>query len=317
MPDLATKTYKDIIDEMVASIPKYSNKWTNYNASDPGIIILEFLSWIAEVNLYRINNITKDSYINFLRLVAGVSGSDVEELLERLKKDPSSDRAHIKILEFLKELETDLSKNGKTEKSIIEIKSAALEFLNSQYRAVTEDNFRSLAIEATQTEKNAKVRRAIIQGYPDRREIEIVIVSDNHDRYEDLIKIVKNYLEPRKLIGTRIIVKEPVYTAVKIHAEIVSQFQTEIRKEKIRDNIKQRILDHLDPLIGGYDKEGWSYGRTLTIFEIDRIIEETEGVDHVKLVTFDDDLKLTSKKIDGLIHPVHISIEVIEDEEGK
>jgi hypothetical protein len=398
LPDLATKTYKDIINEMVASIPRYSNKWTNYNASDPGITILEFLSWIAEVDLYRINNITKDSYINFLRLVAGASGSEVQELLDGLKEDPYSDNAHLKILKFLNQIEKDFLftwgdikgndnsrfrellkkrfdvkwaenaniekvEDGKTirvssgdnflsfeinynktevnlkfddgriydfiakiendglniyekEKSIVEIKSAALEFLNSQYRAVTEENFRTLAIEATEMEKNAKVGRAIVRNYPDVRKIEIIIVSDRHDNYEYLIGIVKNYLEPRKLIGTRIIVKEPVYTPIKIHAEIACQFQSEIRKEDVKDNIKKGILRHLDPLIGGYDKKGWTYGRTLTIFEIDRIIEDIEGVDHVKLVTFDDDLKITSKKIDGLINPVHVSIKVIEEEEG-
>lgn len=38
------KAYEQLIQEAVAQIPIYSSEWTNYNASDPGITILENLS---------------------------------------------------------------------------------------------------------------------------------------------------------------------------------------------------------------------------------------------------------------------------------
>lgn len=143
LPDLDTKSYQDIVDEMIASIPNYSDKWTNYNVSDPGITILEMVCWITEATLYRINKIPDASYVNFLRLLAGVSGIDD---IDRLLADPNLFRSHRDILEFLLEIETG------NETNIIDMKAAALTFLNSRYRAVTKEDFRELAIEATDSD---------------------------------------------------------------------------------------------------------------------------------------------------------------------
>ncbi len=307
-PDLAARTYKDILDEMVFSIPKYSEKWTNHNPSDPGITILEILAWIFDTNLYRVNRIPEESYINFIRLIAGAAGEEVDILLQELKKDANSDRSHIEILEFLKEIEENKS-TEKSIKSINEMKAAALRFINSNYRAVTKDNFKELAIEATwnRNEEDPKVKRAIVYGSPDGK-VEIIIISNRLDKYSDLKKIVKDYLEPRKLICTKIIVKEPVYTSVKIYIEVVCL--PHMRTDRIVDKVKKNILDFLDPLTGGDDKNGWPYGRMLTIFEIFHIVEETEGIDHADNVILDDEPGLKNKKIEGLIHPVNISIKV-------
>ena len=71
LPDLDNKTFDDLMKEMIASIPKYSKKWTNFNPSDPGITLVEMLAWIAESLLYRANRIPVETYLNFLKLVAG------------------------------------------------------------------------------------------------------------------------------------------------------------------------------------------------------------------------------------------------------
>lgn len=302
LPDLATKTYKDILDEMIVSIPKYTDRWTNYNPSDPGITILELLSWIGETTLYRIDRMPEESYVNFLRLVAGAAGADE---VESLLKDPDVDRSHRKLLEFLKEIE-----NG-TRKTIPEIKAEALDFLSSRYRAVTEDDFRELAIEATDSGIfEAKVKRAIVYRSPDEEKVEIVIVADRQDKYKELIESVRNYLNPRALIGTIIEVKEPAYTGVAINIKIVCQPYARI--DKVKENVRLRVSDHLDPFIGGPLKKGWPYGRLLTIYEIVQIVEKTDGVKLADSVVFDNNSDLKMKKIDGLIDPT-VTVDVVEE----
>ena len=298
LPNLDTKTYNDILDEMITSIPKYTDKWTNHNPSDPGITILEMLSWIEETTLYRINRIPDESYLNFLRLVAGASGVDE---VDRLLRDPDLCRSHRRLLEFLKEVEEG------DKKSIAEIKTAALRFLKSRYRAVTGDDFRRLAIEATD-----KIGRAIVCGSQGKgkEKVEIVIVSGTGDDYEELIPVVREYLNPRKLIGTVIEVKKPVYTDVALYISAVCyQYAT---PERVEENIKTRILQHLDPFAGGDAKEGWPYGRPLTVYEIAQIVEETDGVRQSESVTFDRELKI--KEIDGLINVVSIDVDVAKEE---
>lgn len=307
LPELADKTYKDIMDEMLVSIPKYSDTWTNYNPSDPGITILELLSWIAETTLYRINRIPEESYVNFLRLVAGASGSEVEAFLSLLEKDPNADKAYVKLLKFLKDVERG------EKKSVHDIKAAALDYLNSHYRAVTADDFEALSIEATENEADAKVKRAIVFEHPEEGKIEIIIVADvmykDSPVYKNLVKKVNDYLYPRRLVGTIIEVKAPVYTDVAIDAEIVCYPYAKV--EDVKKKIRKDILEYLDPLTGGADKKGWHYGRPITIFEIDRIIEEIEGVEHAKSVVLDRDEELIIKEIKGLVHlkPENLTVE--------
>ncbi len=298
LPDRDTRTYDDILGEMIASIPKYTDKWTNHNPSDPGITILELLSWIEETTLYRINRIPEESYVNFLRLVAGASG--VAEV-DRMLNDPGIYRYHRQILEFLKEIEEG------DNKSIAEIKEAALRFLKSRYRAVTEDDFCQLAIEAAD-----EVRRAIIYRSSDNEKVEIVIVSESGEGYEELTQVVTDYLTPRKLIGTIIEVKRPVYTDVAVDIRVVCYHYA--TPKKVEKNVRDRILKHLDPFVGGDEGTGWSYGRPLTVYEIAQIVEETGGVRQSELVRFDRG-EMNVKKIDGLVNVVSINIEVVKEDE--
>jgi hypothetical protein len=313
-PDLAGKTYKDIMDEMLASIPKYSDTWTNLNPSDPGITILELLSWNADMTLYRINRMPEESYVNFLRLVAGTSGLEyVNRSLEKLKTDPNSDRMLIRLLEFLKDIEKG------EQKEIPEIKAAALDFLNSNYRAMTKEDFERLSIETTENDI-VKVKRAIVIS--DGEKVEVIIVSDpvyryNKDVYDDLIKKVKGYLYPRRLIGTRIVVKSPAFTRVKIEVKVIYQYQYH-DTTNVEESVRKRILEYLDPLTGGHEGKGWTYKRSLTVYEIDQIVEEMEGIDRVKEVIIDDfSGDSTKKEIINIIGLIEITEDDIIIEEVK
>ncbi len=271
-------------------------------------MILETLAWIFDATLYRIDRIPDESYINFFRLIAGARGEETKLLVETLKKDPNSDRHQIEILEFLRQIEERKSKRtGK--QFIIEMKAAALRFIYSKYRAITEEDFKFLAIEATQDRKDndPKVKRVEIQGYPDGR-ILMIIISDRTDKYDYLKQIVSEYLEPRRLIGTKIIVKEPVYSPLDVLIEVAA-----ISPAKTSNKIKKTIWEFLDPIKGGDDGKGWVYGRPLTVFELYHKIEETEGVHHAISVVMDNDPGLKVKKINGLIHPLNITVNVRDD----
>lgn len=307
-PDLAARTYKDILDEMVSSIPRYSEKWTNFNPSDPGITILEILAWIFDTNFYMINRIPEETYLNFMRLIAGASGKEAKLLLETLRNDPNSDRDHINFLSMLNEIE-DRRTKGYPIREISQMKAAAIRFLTSDYRAVTEENFEALAIEATRnrSEKEPGVKRAIVKGYPDGK-VEIIIISDRQEKYDELKKIIKDYLEPRRLICTKIIVKEPVFSSLKV--QVVLTLLPHAISSSTAAMIKKNILDFLDPVTGGDDKMGWPYGRSVSIYELFDIIEETHGVDHVDNVILDNKPDLRNKKIEGLVGKVDISIKV-------
>lgn len=58
LPRLDDRTWQDLRDEGVSLIPRYSPEWTDHNASDPGITLIELLAYHTELELFRLDGIT-------------------------------------------------------------------------------------------------------------------------------------------------------------------------------------------------------------------------------------------------------------------
>jgi Baseplate J-like protein len=72
LPNLDDRRWADLVDEGRALIPVYGPEWTDHNAHDPGITIMELLAWVAEMDIFTLNRVSDDDRRKFLRLV-GVS----------------------------------------------------------------------------------------------------------------------------------------------------------------------------------------------------------------------------------------------------
>src|SRR5262245_16857218 len=90
VPNLDDRNYTDLIAEALSMLPRYAPEWTNHNASDPGITLIELLAYFTEMLIYRLNRVTRENKIQFLRLL-GQHGLDenhieadaVDELLRQ------------------------------------------------------------------------------------------------------------------------------------------------------------------------------------------------------------------------------------------
>lgn len=69
IPDLDDKRYAELVREAVATIPVRAPAWTDHNATDPGITLVELFAWLAEMQIYGLNCLTPDHYRTFLRLL--------------------------------------------------------------------------------------------------------------------------------------------------------------------------------------------------------------------------------------------------------
>lgn len=67
--DLARDGFEEIFKSAKSEIPKIYPGWTDHNPSDPGITILELLSYLAEVQQYHLNFIHKGHYLRYLKLL--------------------------------------------------------------------------------------------------------------------------------------------------------------------------------------------------------------------------------------------------------
>src|SRR5262245_25578959 len=68
-PILDDRSYQQLRDELVRRIPVYTPEWTDHNASDPGITLIELFAFFGENLLFRFNQIPEAARLEFLRLL--------------------------------------------------------------------------------------------------------------------------------------------------------------------------------------------------------------------------------------------------------
>lgn len=68
-PILDDRSFDQLLDELKRRIPVYTPEWTDHNASDPGITLLELFAHLGEALLFRFNQIPETTKLAFLRLL--------------------------------------------------------------------------------------------------------------------------------------------------------------------------------------------------------------------------------------------------------
>jgi hypothetical protein len=68
-PILDDRSYQQLRDELIRRIPVYAPEWTDRNASDPGITLIELFAFLGENLLFRFNQIPDATKLSFLRLL--------------------------------------------------------------------------------------------------------------------------------------------------------------------------------------------------------------------------------------------------------
>src|ERR1043166_9828517 len=98
-PILDNRSYQQLRDELVRRIPVYAPEWTDHNASDPGITLLELFAFLGENLLFRFNQIpetTKLAYLKLLRIpMRSAVPARAMVVLERIDSGAGSDEAVI------------------------------------------------------------------------------------------------------------------------------------------------------------------------------------------------------------------------------
>ncbi|VTU28790.1 putative baseplate assembly protein [Variovorax sp. RA8] len=69
LPNLDDRRWSDLVEQGRALIPLYAPEWTDHNASDPGITLMELLAWIAETDVFQLNRLTDRQKHRLLQLM--------------------------------------------------------------------------------------------------------------------------------------------------------------------------------------------------------------------------------------------------------
>lgn len=92
-------------------------------------------------------------------------------------------------------------------------------------------------------------------------------------------RLVAQYLQQQRVIGTRIEVVGPRYVDVHVRAEV--RACPGIDNDALLQRVEEKIERFLHPLEGGPSGDGWPLGRDIYRSEIVQLIDEIPGVDYV------------------------------------
>jgi hypothetical protein len=87
-PNLFERRFQDLVDIGHARIPALTPDWTDHNAHDPGIMLMELLAWVAEAQLYSLSRQRRDERAAYAELL-GVSPSGTQAARGLIWSDPA------------------------------------------------------------------------------------------------------------------------------------------------------------------------------------------------------------------------------------
>ncbi|MBN2627496.1 MAG: putative baseplate assembly protein [Spirochaetales bacterium] len=249
------------------------------------------------------NNILMKEY-----RTGGGSGGNVGEGTVRILRQS---------LPFLAGVENPLpARGGSNLEDMENLKKRASGVFRSRNRAVTSEDYAWLAHEAS-----SSVGRAVCLPKVNNRGEIVVIILPRREKVDlnerlypssELVRRVKEYLDERKLVGTRLCVSGPLYKRVSLHIRLV--FRKEIVETRTaREEITAVIKSGLHPLNGGNGK-GWGFGEPLQKEFIQRTLERIRSVHHLEDIRLIDgetgmEQDMISLRSDELLYPGEIVLE--------
>jgi hypothetical protein len=278
LTELDDKKYDDLLAEALASIPKLYPSWTDHNASDPGVALIELFAWLTDMVLYRVNRLPDARYLAFLRLMRGPGF----------------------------ELEPGQTLDDGIRETLREIREL--------YRAVSADDYEYLTKHQWPlSDPDALLGRiARVKCLPERNleeadklaaapgYISLMVVPESGDGTAPWLQPsaalksgLLSFFDSRRLITTRVRVTGPTYVPISIAATIYLKDYAD--PNEVTDAAKKTLQGAFHPVHGSDDGKGWPFGGNLNLGTIYALLDGIRGID------FTEDVVVTVAEADRLI----------------
>ncbi|HSM58123.1 MAG TPA: hypothetical protein VK879_18345, partial [Candidatus Sulfomarinibacteraceae bacterium] len=174
--------------------------------------------------------------------------------------------------------------------------------LRSRERAVTEADFEFLTRQALRDTGWDRHRVKCLQPRPSREsrvipgQIYVLIIPHIADaerllrptqedlelKRDETYERLVAYLNQRRLLTSRLDIREPVYHWVAVRAAVRADAST--NHARVEDAVLDRLYRFLNPLVGGPDGKGWPFGRNLVISDVYQALQGVPGVEFLSKV---------------------------------
>ena len=291
LPNLDDRSYADLVAEARALIPALAPDWTDHNPADPGITLIELFAWLTEMLIYRLNQVTDEHRLAFLRLINGPDW--------RRRNDES-------VADELRD-------------TILRLREPA--------RAVTADDFEHLAVAADPRVARAHCvpQRDLERRSRDERlleraaDISVVILPKPETPLSPLLLLlplpptstaslfqaVRDALEHARLLTTRLHVVAPRRVKIvlaltvrgrrgavaarppadpqrgAITVSLTIHGRSDAVEEHLLAQAETELVKFLDAHAGGLNRRGWPFGRFVYLSEIYDLLARLPEADYV------------------------------------
>ena len=202
----------------------------------------------------------------------------------------------------------DPSEAGRDHETLEELKIRGSMVLKHRYRAVTREDFETLAVEASRNVHRAQCVPAVQPGT-----VELIIIPKEVSVSEEagkvlpteaLLRRVQSYIDKRRLLTTRLNVRGPEYVGLGVLVNV--KMRAGFTKNEVQPEIERFLKEYLDPLKGGEDGKGWPLGRDVFVYEIAHQVRRSLKVAYVTDVKlFDSDRNVIPRETGKLILQRH------------
>ncbi|MCW2594890.1 MAG: hypothetical protein JWR06_1951 [Jatrophihabitans sp.] len=182
------------------------------------------------------------------------------------------------------------AQGGVEAETIQQAKSRGPILLRTRSRAVTAEDYESIAMEAApevarvqcvtageDSVEAGSLRVLIVPAAPQEDgKIDFAeLVPD-----EETLQRISERLDEVRLIGTRVSVEPPSYRGVTVVARVVARPKADVAR--IKTESLAALYGYLNPITGGPDGEGWPFGRPVQSGEVYGLLQRIRGVDMVE-----------------------------------
>jgi predicted phage baseplate assembly protein len=201
------------------------------------------------------------------------------------------------------------AQGGADPETIDEAKRRGTYAIKNRDRAITAEDYESLALAASRRVARAKC----VQASDGSISLLLVPKAEREDGdaravpSRDLIDRVASYIDKRRLITARVNVGKPKLVPVSL--ELTISLKPGATADRVKSDVKDKVKHLLNPLKGGPKADGWPFGRAVGKADLYPVVEGVEGVDRITdLVIIDEGrrlrvemLKMTDDELPNLI----------------
>ncbi|MFJ7209237.1 putative baseplate assembly protein [Streptomyces sp. NPDC098789] len=181
------------------------------------------------------------------------------------------------------------SAGGMDGEELADLRERAPLLLRTRDRAVSAQDFEVLARQAAPEIARVRCLTAGSSGVP-AGSVKLLVVpappGGTHVRFEHLVPAapvlerIAAHLEPRRLLGTNVLIEPPLYRAVTVIARVRARRGAD--PEQVHDDVAAALYGFLDPIGGGPEGTGWPFGRPVQTGDLYARLHAVAGVDLVE-----------------------------------